>query len=138
MNHGRSIAAARAASRALATVLVLLAGCNRTIEEDESRELVESRLAPCRQWCEAMLSPECGVRPEERHGRTVDECVEDCAAVEPGGWYWARQEDGTDACAEEWLVAARCIDALTSWSVELRRKAGSRWMTFEGSITRAP
>jgi hypothetical protein len=28
-------------------------------------------------------------------------------------WWWARQEDGTDACAEEWFVIADCFDGLT-------------------------
>jgi hypothetical protein len=100
-------------SCAVAAVVAALSwGCSRTIEEDKPRELVEHRLEPCRQWCTPMLSSECGARPEDRAFRTVDECVESCADVK-GGWEWARQEDGTDACAEEWFMAADCMDALS-------------------------
>jgi hypothetical protein len=99
-------------SRAAALAL-LLTTCSRTIEEEEPRELVDHRIEPCRKWCEPMLSPECGLRPEEVYGRTVEGCVEDCAAAEPGGWDWGRQADGTDSCAAEWFVMADCMDALT-------------------------
>jgi hypothetical protein len=95
------------------TAVLLPWGCGRTIEEQEPRELVEHRIEPCRKWCTPMLSPECGANPEDVLGRTVDGCIEDCAAAEPGGWSWGRQEDGTDACAEEWFVGADCIDTLT-------------------------
>jgi hypothetical protein len=73
-------------SRAAALAL-LLTTCSRTIEEEEPRE--------------------------EVYGRTVEGCVEDCAAAEPGGWDWGRQADGTDSCAAEWFVMADCMDALT-------------------------
>jgi hypothetical protein len=103
-------------ARLLAAVgLVGLAwSCGRTIEEEEPRALVEHRIEPCEQWCTPMMSPECGGNPEDFVFPTVDECVEDCAAVEPVyAWPWGRQADGTDACAEEWFAAADCIDALT-------------------------
>jgi hypothetical protein len=88
--------------------------CSRTIEEEEPRELVDHRIEPCRQHCEPMMSPECGAHPTDLVYATVDECVEDCAAVDPeNGWGWARQEDGTDACAAEWITAAACMDGLT-------------------------
>jgi hypothetical protein len=103
----RRIAAATAAA------VLLPSGCNRTIAEDEPRELVEHRIEPCRKWCEPMLSDECGRAADDRPFVTVDDCVEACAAAEPGGWWWGRQEDGTDACAEEWFVVADCMDALT-------------------------
>jgi len=96
-----------------AVVVLLSGGCGRTIEDEDPPELVEHRVEPCRTWCSAQLDLECGARPGDRAFRTVDECVESCAAAEPGGWEWARQEDGTDACAEEWFVMAECMGALT-------------------------
>ena len=101
-----------AVTAAVAAVL-LSWGCGRTIEEEEPRELVESRIEPCRERCTAQLDPECGARPEDHPFRTVDECVEDCAAVEDNGWLWAPQEDGTDACAEEWIAFKDCLVALS-------------------------
>jgi hypothetical protein len=94
---------------------LLVSGCSRTIEEDEPIELVEHRILPCTQFCTPLQSDECGANPEDRVDRTAEECVEDCAAEDPGGWgwQWARQEDGTDACAEEWAARAACIDALS-------------------------
>jgi len=95
-------------------LLLPLWGCGRTIEDDEPPELVEHRIEPCRQWCTPYMSPQCGARPEDYSFRSVDECVEDCAAAEPdGGWEWALQADGTDACADEWFIVAECVDALT-------------------------
>jgi len=98
--------------------VVLSGGCGRTIEEEEPPEFVEHRVEPCRTWCSSQLDPECGARPEDRAFRTIDECVESCASVEPGGWEWARQEDGTDACAKEWSAKAECMGAQ---SCEARR-----------------
>ncbi len=97
-----------------AIALVLLSSCGRTIDDEEPRELVEHRIEACTQWCTPMMSPECGGNPEDLAFPTVDECVEDCAAVKPVyAWPWGRQADGTDACANEWFAAADCIDALT-------------------------
>jgi hypothetical protein len=98
---------------AVAAVVILFpTACSRTIDEEDPPTLVESRLEPCRARCEVQLHPECGARPEDHPFRTVDECVESCADIR-GGWSWALQEDGTDACAEEWVAAADCIVALT-------------------------
>lgn len=98
---------------ATATLVVLLpSGCSRAIEEEAPPMLVDHRIEPCRKWCEPMLS-ECGRAADDRPFPTVDECVEACAAAEPGGWWWGRQEDGTDACAEEWFAVADCMDSLT-------------------------
>lgn len=98
-----------------ALAIVLLAwSCSRTIEDEESRELVEHRIEPCRQRCTAQLDPECGAVIEEQAWRSVDDCAEDCAAVDPVyGWHWGRRADGTDACAEEWIAASDCVVALT-------------------------
>jgi len=96
---------------AIATLLG--GGCGRTIEEEEPPELVEHRIEPCRMWCSAQLHPECGARPGDRAYSTVDECVESCAIADPNGWGWARQEDGTDACAQEWFTKAECMGALS-------------------------
>lgn len=96
-----------------AALALLSVGCGRTIEEEEPPELVEHRVEPCRTRCSAQLDPECGARAEDRAFRTVDECVDSCAAAEPSGWGWARQEDGTDACKEEWFVMADCMGALS-------------------------
>jgi len=98
---------------AAAMTLLLSSSCGRTIEEEAHRELVEHRIEPCRQFCMAMQSPDCG-RTDEVPLRTVDECVEDCADADPGnGFEWGQQEDGTDACVTEWLAASTCMDALT-------------------------
>lgn len=101
------------ARAAVALWVGLASSCSRTIEEDDPPVLVEHRIEPCRQWCEPMLSRECGRVDEPRPYATIDECIETCAAAEPGGWDWGRQEDGTDACAEEWFLVADCMDALT-------------------------
>lgn len=93
-------------------VITVPTACSRTIDEDPPPILVESRLEPCRARCEIQLHPECGARPEDHPFRSVDECVESCADVR-GGWWWARQEDGTDACAEEWIAATDCLVSLT-------------------------
>ena len=108
-------ALARPTARLLAAVVVLVSwSCGRTIEEEAPRELVEHRIEPCRKWCSAQHSPECGAEPGTMAFDTAEECLQDCAAVEPEyGWEWARQADGTDACAEEWTAAAECMDALT-------------------------
>lgn len=111
-----------------AVVGLFSGGCGRTIEEDEPPELVEHRVEPCRTWCSAQLDPECGARPEDLAFPTVEECVESCATAEPGGWEWARQEDGTDACAEEWTAAAECMSSKSC--VERRsyfRRSSSDW-----------
>ncbi|MCX4247396.1 hypothetical protein [Paraliomyxa miuraensis] len=103
-----------AAILSAATFVLLCWSCGRTIEEDPPRELVEHRIEPCTQWCTNQLDPECGAIIEDQAWRAVDDCMEDCAAVEPEyAWPWGRQPDGTDACAEEWFAAADCIDALT-------------------------
>lgn len=88
--------------------------CGRTIEEEEPRELVEHRIEPCRKWCSAQHSPECGRVDEPQPFESAEECTEDCAALDTVyGWDWARQADGTDTCAAEWVVMADCMDALT-------------------------
>jgi hypothetical protein len=89
------------------------ATCNRTIEEDEPRELVEHRIEPCRKFCSAMHSPDCGRIDASQVFRTAEECTEDCAAVDDNEWEWGRRTDGTDACTEEWFAVADCFDALT-------------------------
>jgi hypothetical protein len=113
----RTMAQPRRAKRlvaATATLAVLLPGsCSRAIEEDEPVELVEHRIEPCRSWCEPMLSPDCGRTADNLPYPTVDDCIEACAGAEPGGWRWGLQEDGTDACAEEWFAIAECFDSLT-------------------------
>ena len=101
------------AAAAVVAAVMLPWGCSRAIEEEEPPVLIEHRIEPCRKWCEPMLSAECGRAADDRPFPTVDACVETCAAAEPGGWEWARQADGTDACAEEWFVVADCMDALT-------------------------
>lgn len=109
----------RTKDRQCAVVTALLAivlpswSCSRTIEDDEPRELVDSRIEPCRARCTVQLDPECGARAEDHPFRTIEECTEDCAAIDPGGWLWARQADGTDACAEEWITAEQCVVALS-------------------------
>lgn len=97
---------------AVAVAISFSTACSRTIDEEDPPSLVESRLEPCRARCEIQLHPECGARPEDHPFRTVDECVESCADVR-GGWWWALQGDGTDACAEEWIAAADCLVALS-------------------------
>ena len=102
----------RRSATTLAAAVLLALACSRTIEEDEPLELVESRIEPCRDRCTVMLDPECGARPEDIEFDTVDECVESCAALE-SGWMWARQPDGTDACAGEWIALATCLVELS-------------------------
>ena len=105
--------------RALGLVVAVVAvvgswSCGRTIEEDEPREVVEHRVEPCRKFCAAMLSPDCGSVFEPRPFASIEECTENCAALDSNyDWGWAPQADGTDACAEEVIVAYECIDALT-------------------------
>lgn len=106
----------RVVTRALANAVPLLAAwsCGRTIEEEEPRELVDHRIEPCRQWCDAMQSPDCGRIDEPQPYESAEECTEDCAAVDPEyPSEWAPQPDGTDACTEEWYAVAACFDGLT-------------------------
>ena len=99
---------------ALLAATMSSATCNRTIEEEEPRALVEHRIEPCRQRCAAQLDPECGAIIEEQVWRTAEDCAEDCAAVDPVyAWGWGRRADGTDACAEEWIAASDCVVALS-------------------------
>lgn len=87
--------------------------CGRTIEDDEPA-LAEHRIEPCRQWCDAMQSPDCGRIDEPQPFASAQECLEDCAAVEPEyEWSWGTLPDGTDACADEWYALAACMDDLT-------------------------
>jgi hypothetical protein len=104
------------AMRALAVVVAVLGSwsCGRTIEEDEPRAVVDHRLESCGAFCSAMLSPDCGIVFEPRPFESVEECTEDCAALDSSNnWDWAPQADGTDACAEEVVVAHECIAGLT-------------------------
>ena len=102
----------RRSATTLAAAVLLALACSRTIEEDEPPELVESRIEPCHGMCTMWLDPECGDRPEDHASyRTVDECAESCAAAEDNAWHWAHQEDGTDACAEEWIAIHDCLIA---------------------------
>lgn len=94
-----------------ASLALLSAGCGRVIEEEEPPELIEHRVEPCRTWCSAQLDPECGAIIEDQEFRAVEDCVEDCASSLR--WGWAQQEDGTDACAEEWFAMADCMGALS-------------------------
>jgi hypothetical protein len=102
-----------AAALLAAVAIVSSASCSRAIEEDEPRELVEHRIEPCRRFCSAMHSPECGRIDEPQPFRSAEECAEDCAAVDDNEWEWGRRTDGTDACTEEWFELADCMDALT-------------------------
>ena len=101
------------AAKVAAMAITFPTACSRTIEQEDPPVLSETRIEPCRARCTIHLDPECGANPEDLAFRTVDECVESCAAAEPGGWGWALQEDGTDACAEEWIAAVECLVALT-------------------------
>lgn len=87
---------------------LVIVGCHRKIDEEPEVELIEHRIEPCTVVCTAAYDPQCGA--EELPPRTVEECIEACAT--PGGSQWAYQEDGTDACAEEWFRWANCIEAL--------------------------
>jgi hypothetical protein len=114
--HRSFRAPVRVIVRALAHTAAFLAAwsCGRTIKEEELRELVEYRIEPCRKWCDAMQSPDCGRIDEPQPFETAEECLEDCAAVDSVyGWDWAPQPDGTDACAVEWYSVANCMDGLT-------------------------
>lgn len=103
----------RRSATPIAVAVLLVLACSRTIEEDAPPELVDSRIEPCRDRCTVQLDPECGARPEDLEYDTVDACVEVCAAHEDNGWNWAHQEDGTDACAEEWITEKDCMLALS-------------------------
>jgi hypothetical protein len=113
------VATTRRASETAGVLAVVVAvlgswSCGRTIEEEEPREVVEHRIEPCRKFCAAMLSPECGRVDEPLPFASVEECTEDCAALDSDyNWDWVPQADGTDACAEEVIVAHECIGALT-------------------------
>jgi hypothetical protein len=105
---GRRVAVAVAA-----VAISFPTACSRTIDEEDPPELIEHRIEPCRKLCEPFMSDECGAKPEDRGFRTLDECMVDCAAPGSGNFQWARQEDGTDACAEEGFAVADCVDALS-------------------------
>lgn len=108
-----SVKRTRLATALAATVALLPSGCSRTIEEDEPVELIEHRIEPCRSWCEPMLG-DCGRAANDKPFASVDDCIDDCADDKPGAnWRWGLQEDGTDACAEEWFAIADCMDGLT-------------------------
>ena len=101
------------AATVAAMAIPLPTACSRTIDEDAPPELIEHRIEPCRKLCEPFMSEGCGAKPEDRGVRTLDECMVECAAPGSGNFEWARQADGTDACAEEGFAVADCVDALS-------------------------
>ena len=95
--------------------VVMLAGCGPKVkEQEEPVVLVEHRIAPCRTVCESWMDPECGNLsvPGFPVYESFDACVELCADEE-AGWYWGRQDDGTDACVAEWDAYAACLSSLS-------------------------
>lgn len=99
---------------ALVAAVALAWSCSRTIEDDEPPELAEHRIEPCRQWCDAMQSPDCGRIDDPQPFASAQDCLDDCAAVESEyEWSWGTLPDGTDACAEEWYAVAACMGGLT-------------------------
>lgn len=90
-------------------------GCGpKVVEPEEPVHLVEHRIAPCRAVCESRMDPECGnlTHPQFPVYDSLDVCIERCANEE-AGWYWGRQEDGTDACVAEWDSYAACLSSLS-------------------------
>ena len=93
---------------AVMAALLTAVACNRTIEDDEP-ELIEHRIEPCRQICDAMHDPDCGAVPLPP--RTADECFVACAK-RGSGFQWGLLPDGTDACYDEAIAQIDCILAL--------------------------
>jgi hypothetical protein len=75
---------------------------------------VEHRISPCTQICKSMQSPECGnvTHPKFPQFSSVDACVESCANPELENWWGGPQEDGEDACLDDWNAYASCVAAL--------------------------
>jgi hypothetical protein len=89
--------------------LLVTCGCGRKIVEEPPRTVVQARVQPCTEHCEAQFSP-CGPGPSEAFV-TVEGCIEECTTVE--GVFaqrWAYQPDTqTDACFDEVIAVMECM-----------------------------
>lgn len=78
-------------------------------EEEEAVELFERRRETCELRCELLFEPECGAA--EVPFTDENECTEQCMSEDATNW--GLQEDGTDACAEEYSTLHTCMAGAT-------------------------
>lgn len=92
--------------RALPFVLALTA-CGPQVEDEEEVRTFERRRPACEVFCGLVLDAECGSDVEIYEDE--QECMDLCLSEDAE--YWFLQEDGTDACGEEFTEYYACADA---------------------------
>jgi hypothetical protein len=99
--------------RVLALVCLASTACGPKPKE-ENPDIIQSRVAPCREWCKVQADPECGVGPTPAYD-DLEGCVDECATPDgdvSSGWgYQAATK--RDACAAEWTARKDCLVALS-------------------------
>ena len=88
-------------------LLPSFAGCGPSVEDEP--ELYERRRPGCEQWCEVVLDPDCGI--PDTPLEDAQECEELCMSEE--NTLWGLQEDGTDACFDEYVEFYDCVGGST-------------------------
>jgi hypothetical protein len=97
----------------MGTALSIAMACGP--EPGKEREQIDHRIAPCQTVCESMQSPECGnvTHPQFPRFESVAACVQSCADPELENWWGGPQEDGTDACVDQWSTYSECVAQLS-------------------------
>lgn len=88
--------------------LLVAGGCGRKIVEEPPRTVVQARVEPCTELCEAQFTP-CGAGAAPAF-EDVSGCIEECSTVEGAfARFWAYQTDTQrDACFDEFLEQIEC------------------------------
>jgi hypothetical protein len=92
--------------RALPFILALGA-CGPQAPEEEEVRTFERRRPACEVFCGLVLDPECGSDVEIYEDE--QECMDLCLSEDAE--YWFLQDDGTDACGEEFTEYYACAAA---------------------------
>ncbi len=84
-----------------------LGACGPQVEEEEEVRTFERRRPACEVFCDLVLDPECGSDVE--FYETRQDCMDLCLSEDAE--YWFLQDDGTDACGEEFTKHYECAAA---------------------------
>jgi len=88
-------------------LLCILCACGPQVTEEEEVRIFERRRPACETFCGLVLDAECGSDVEIYE--SVEECIDLCVSEEAP--YWFLQDDGTDACGEEFTGLYACAES---------------------------